>query len=142
MSISRFNLIRDSLPLYSFYCKKPLSRFHVKVIKINPFYLARIHAHSFYFILFIHIGFMLVILRFSFVLHFRIRSHQPDSTHAEMTPDQQKQLIDIRKRKQELLLEIQVSIGDFNRWINYFLACHTFCYYEIIIILSTDFAQR
>lgn len=33
--------------------------------------------------------------------------------HAEMSPEQQKQLIEIRKRKQELLLEIQVSNNHF-----------------------------
>lgn len=31
------------------------------------------------------------------------------AVRVEMSPEQQKQLIDIRKKKQELLLEIQVS---------------------------------
>lgn len=33
-----------------------------------------------------------------------------------MSPEQQKQLIEIRKRKQELLLEIQVSINRIMTW--------------------------
>lgn len=38
----------------------------------------------------------------------------PSFSLPEMTPEQQKQLIEIRKKKQELLLEIQVS--RFNRF--------------------------
>ncbi|CAH3910411.1 unnamed protein product [Pieris brassicae] len=38
-------------------------------------------------------------------------SHADPFTHTELTPEQQKTLIDIRRRKTELLLEIQVSVN-------------------------------
>ncbi|KAF9815370.1 hypothetical protein SFRURICE_011522 [Spodoptera frugiperda] len=37
-------------------------------------------------------------------------NHGDPFTHAELTPEQQKTLIDIRRRKTELLLEIQVHV--------------------------------
>ncbi|CAH2106281.1 unnamed protein product [Euphydryas editha] len=41
-------------------------------------------------------------------------NHADPFTHTELTPEQQKTLIDIRRRKTELLLEIQINMIGIN----------------------------